>query len=281
MLKEIRPRAVLNLKRLLGYFLRYTMEYKKKKVLFIIGCQRSGTTMLDQILKCSPQINAYGEDHVAFDQKYRLLPNGNIYYLIHHSKRLIVEFKPLNDTQHIDQLLKTHPNSKAIWIYRNFLDVSNSMVKKWGATQIRHLHQIAADQYTDRGSKAMGERISPINKELAAYLNGQDLSEFEAAAFIWLIRNSIYFEQELFGNPRVLLCKYEDLVTDPVYHFNKIFNFLGAGFSADYVANVRTTSIGKHEKPQIREDLTSFCEALQTRMDIQYLLNHRKLGLEI
>ena len=270
------PLVSQNLQRLLGTLLSYTRLNNSKVPVFIVGCQRSGTTMLDRVLTRSPQIKTYGEGRGAFSPGVRLLPIGNLHYLIYRSLSPIVEFKPLNDTQHIDYFLKIHPNSKAIWMYRNYFDVINSMVRKWGRAQNKHVHQIATGRYSGPGARAMGERISPANRELAAKLEAQDLSEHEASAFIWYLRNSIYFDRQLDRLPNVLLCKYEDMVTEPKWQFQRVFEFIDGDFSADYVADVRSSSISKHKPPTLRTNLKSLCDSLMEKLDEQYCLQLTK-----
>ena len=256
--------------RFLGLLLKHTNACDKKTPVFIIGCQRSGTTMLDGIFRHSDQITAYGERFAALGDGWRLRPVGNIYYLISRSKTPIIEFKPLNDAQNIDCILKAYRRAKVIWVYRNFLDVANSMVEKWGDLQIKQLQQIAIDKYSNRGVAALGERLSSKNRELAKKLSTQNPSAYDAAAYIWLIRNSLYFERQLDSNPNVMLCQYEDMVKEPEHCIQRIFNFIGAEFSKNYVADVRTSSIGKHKAPEIKTDLKVLCEDLAVKMKYQY-----------
>lgn len=257
-------------KQMIGTLIGYTGKAKTKTPVFIIGCQRSGTTMLNGVLDRSSQVQAFGEGLGAFGDGVRLLPKGNIRYLIYRSPSPIVVFKPLNDTQQIDHILEAHPNSRAIWIFRNYYDVSNSMVKKWGETQKAHIHQIATGRYSGPGAKALGERISPENKRLAKKLDDSDLSAYEAAAFIWFIRNSVFFDHRLERYNNLLVCKYEDMVINPENQFRRIFDFIGTNFSLGYIDDIRSSSISKNKQPVLRASLKSMCDGLMNRLDDLY-----------
>jgi hypothetical protein len=257
----------------LGQWLGRTSGGGSKTPIFIVGCQRSGTTMSIRILDNSPQIKVYGEGNkAAFREGFRVRSEATLRSLIRNSREPIVVFKPINDTQNIDRLLLMQPNAKAIWIYRHFYDVVNSMVQKWGDVQKRTVHQIATGTYSGPGAEALGERISAANLVLARKLDDRGLSANDAAAFIWFLRNSIYFDLKLDVCSNVLLCNYEDMVSNPEWYFRRIFNFVGDKFSSRYVADVLSSSIHKREAPVMDAEIMHLCEGLMNRINEQHRL---------
>lgn len=250
-----------------------------KAPIFIVGCQRSGTTMLVRLLTACPQMRVYGEESKeAFSKGVRIRPEAVIRSLVHDSPEPIVIFKPLNDTQHVDDLLNIQPNAKAIWMYRHFHDVVNSMVEKWGDVQIEAVRQIANGIYSGPGAEALGECVSPENLVLARKLNKNGLSPVDAAAFIWYLRNIIYYDLNLDADPAVLLCKYEDAVTDPERYIRRLFDFIGGAFSSGYVAKVSSASIDKCAPPALDAEIARLCGELLDRIDASY---HRQLENEL
>jgi len=192
--------------------------------------------------------------------------------LVRNSREPIVVFKPINDTQNTDKLLQIQPNAKAVWIYRHFHDVVNSMVQKWGDIQKRAVHQIATGTYSGPGAEALGDRISAINLALARKLDDRGLSANEAAAFIWFLQNSIYFDLKLDTRSDVLLCNYEGMVANPEWYFRRVFTFVGGEFSSRYVADVLSSSVQKSDAPAIDAEIMHLCEGLMNRINEQHRL---------
>jgi hypothetical protein len=254
-------------------------DERVKIPVFIVGCQRSGTTMLTKLLTACPQMRVYGEHHKeAFTEGVRIRPEAVIRSLIHDSPEPIVVFKPLNDTQYADNLLNIQPNTKAIWMYRHFHDVVNLLVEKWGDAQVEAVRQIADGTYSGPGSEALGERVSQEDLALTRRLNERGLTPVDAAAFIWYLRNIIYYDLNLDTEPAVLLSKYEDTVTDPERYVRRLFDFIGGAFSSRYVAEVSPASINKCAPPTLDAEITRLCSELLDRIDASY---HRQLENEL
>lgn len=244
-----------------------------KKAIFIVGCQRSGTTMFIRVLNHCAQIEVYGEGNkAAFGEGSRVRSEATLRSLIHNSRKPIVVFKPINDSQNTDRLLQINPNAKAVWIYRHFHDVVNSMVRLWGDVQKTSVHRIATGTYKGPGGQALGERISATNLTLARKLDERGLSPNDAAAFIWFLRNSIYFDLKLDVNSDVLLCNYEDMITRPEWYFERVFYFIGGEFSPTYVADILSPSINKKDAPVLDPQVAGLCEGLMKRIDEQHRL---------
>lgn len=242
-----------------------------KTPVFIVGCQRSGTTMLQRVFTACPQMRVHGEGSTeAFSEGVRIRPEAVIRALIDDSPAPIVVFKPLNDSQHTDVLLKSQPNAKAIWMYRHFHDVVNSLVEKWGDAQVESVRHIATGTRSGPGFEALVECVSPEHLALARRLNESGLSAVDAAAFIWYLRNAIYFDLKLDTDPAVLLCKYEDTVTDPERYVRRLFDFVGGPFSSDYVAKVSSASVNKSAPPAMGAEIAQLCGELLDRMDASY-----------
>jgi hypothetical protein len=244
------------------------------KPVFVVGCQRSGTTMLVNTLGRSPEISTYHEgDKRAFDDEYRLISDDFVKRLIYESHKPIVIFKPINDSQHTDRLLKLNANAKAIWIFRVYQDVINSAVKLWGEKQKGIIYGISRGYYKRPGHLAIGERIAPETHDLIKHLCRNDLSSQDGAALIWYLRNVIYFDLNLQNNNRVLLYKYEDLVTKPQEHFRRVFDFIGCDFSPEYVEDIHARSIRKNDLPLIDPEIKFLCDSLGDRLEREYGLN--------
>lgn len=258
-------------RRLAGKVLAHVNKRHLKPPIFIVGCHRSGTTMLLNVLRRSPQIEVCDEgDERAFGSGTRLLSQDTLRFLLYTCGRSRIAFKPLNDTHQIERLLRIHNDARAIWIIRSYRDVANSLVAKWGAAQREHVRQIATGVFSGPGSRALGEKVNSKDLAFVQKINSEDLSAHNAAAVIWLLRNSLYFDLNLDTSPQVLLVKYEDLCTDPVRYFQEIFDFLDCELSAAYCADVRSDSIGKHQSPDLDIEVVDVCEKLEYKFNNHY-----------
>jgi hypothetical protein len=109
----------------------------RKTILFIFGCQRSGTTLLTEIFERDfDNTKVYGEfSHLSsHDKKHhiRLNPLHLVKAQIDNSRPSLVILKPIVESQNALKLLDYFQNSKVLWVYRHYKGVSLSHIEKWG-----------------------------------------------------------------------------------------------------------------------------------------------------
>jgi Sulfotransferase domain len=246
---------------------------RQKCAIFVVGCQRSGTTMLLNVLGKYAECRIYneGKNNPAYDY-YRLRSNETLRHLIQKSDKPTVVFKPVLDSQHTDRLLDLYPNAKAIWMYRDYRDVINSSVKKWQGDQKDIMYGIAAGIQRDpkHHQYAISDRMSDRTVHLVRKLGNSGMSPEEGAALLWYVRNLLYFDLSLEKDPRVLLVRYEDLVTRPQQYFPRIFSFIGCHFDQKYVGDIFDTSVKKNAGPVINEQVELHCREMMQLLDHQY-----------
>lgn len=236
------------------------------RALFVVGCQRSGTTLLADVLRRSLHTRVYheAEDSPAF-LDCRLRPEETIRGILADSPADLVVFKPICDSQWTDRLLENHPGSKVVWIYRHHGDVANSAVAKWGSHQRDFM---AALSRGDTGELAWrGERLSP---EVLATLSRFDwsvLSDHDGAALFWWMRNRLYFELGLASDPRVHLLRYESLVTEPEATGRELCRFLDLPWSRRLTSEVHADSVRKRERPELNGRVSEQCEEMLARLE--------------
>lgn len=254
---------------------------KLKTVVFVLGCQRSGTTMLENVFKQLPKFSVYGEGNkkaMRVDAYYRFRDEGTIRELISRDRKRFIIFRPLNDAQYVDCHLKLYPNSKAIWIYRRYPDTINSAVRKWGENQKNIIMWIRNEAGKEKlvteeehlPYSIYSERMHPETLAVISKLANDGMTNEEGAAFIWYIRNQIYFDLNLQHNNKVFLVKYEDFVTEPEPNLKRIFEFIGFKTRKTYANNIFSSSIGKNPAPVINPGIENICKGLMERLDSLY-----------
>lgn len=239
-----------------------------KNMLFIVGSQRSGTTlMLTKILELDLNTKVYGEfsrlsSHDA--RNIRLNPLRSVKRVIGRDRAGLIVLKPLVESQHTALFLNYFERAKALWMYRHYGDVASSSVKKFGARRcVDRLRGVignkAGDWRAERVSKDVRERVSELFSE--------NMDPHDAAALFWFVRNSLFFDQNLDSNPRARLCRYEDLVTDPLGTMRDIYMFAGQDFPGKrIVREVSNTSVGKGNAVRLSWETRSLCEPLLERL---------------
>ena len=241
---------------------------------FVVGCQRSGTTMLLNVLGKCAECRVYHEgngNNEAYDY-YRLRSNDTVKHLIQKSHEPTVVFKPVLDSQHTDRFLDLYPNAKAIWMYRHYRNVVNSSVRKWKGDHRDIMYGIAAGIQRDpkHHQYAISDRLSDRTVGLVRKLCSLNTSPEDGAALLWYVRNQIYFDLELEKNQRVLLVRYEDLVTRPQQYFARIFGFIGCNFDQEYVDDIFDTSVKESPGPAINKEVEVLCREMVQQLDHQY-----------
>lgn len=199
------------------------------RILFVFGCQRSGTTMLKELIGVDSRVNAIGEGDPPYfsqaeDGNYlRLIPNSEIDRLVEAEVSDILLLKPLHDSQIAVKLLARFQDSKGIWIYRDYMDVVQSHLRyyKGRYDPLEYVGEMLNfDQINWKNAN-----LSSETKELLSSLAEHSQAPADLYALFWLARNSLHFSQEL--EDKVLLLKYEDIVGNPGSAVSAIGHLLG------------------------------------------------------
>ena len=235
---------------------------------FLCGSQRSGTNMLLKVLDSSPETWIYNEDDPAAFKKLRLKPHDRRRKLINKAHCPIVVFKPLADSHNLDRIMEEHPNCKVIWIYRNFYDMINSAVTRWGEGFVGVVKRVA---FKDDCTHWQAERLTSERRELLREHYTSGLSSYESVALLWYLRQCYFFDYNLDNKPdKVKIFKYEDLVTESKRQFEILFDFLGLKLDPKYTSTVFSSSIRRKEPPQLKPAIKQLCEDMYKRLNDAY-----------
>lgn len=238
---------------------------------FILGEMRSGTNMLTDCLDRCLATDTYNENNEHAFDAYALRDDSTIVDLVSKSRATHVVFKSLADSSRALELLELFPNSKAVWIFRNYEDVVNSAIKKWKEHNT-YLAYILHDPATAawRGRNLPDALVNLIRDH---YERGID--DTSARALIWYVRNRLFFEQRLDSNARVRLIRYENLAQEPKREFQRVFDFLELPLHDSYLTEVSTRSIRRDPAPVIDAAIERLCdglfEDLKSRLEAQNL----------
>ena len=254
---------------------------KRKLPVFILGCQRSGTTICQNVFAEAKNTSVFREGNKeAMTDGWRLRSDVDIEALIDRQKSRLIIFKPINDSQSALQMLARFDNSSVIWIYRGFCDTVNSAVARWGCAQ-RDMVVWIGEALGKYGSleEAMpviagkpsfavyAENMSPETCRLLIEWTRIPISEHTGAAIMWYLRNQLFFEQGLENNERSLLVSYEKFVQHPDEQLRRMCRFLNTRNVKKLAGGVFSTSVGRDIMPDISPGVLHACEELLAKLD--------------
>ncbi|MEM7571980.1 MAG: sulfotransferase domain-containing protein [Bacteroidota bacterium] len=274
LLKKIRSKSSKDWKRI-TYSAYKDLKYAikpnglSKQVVCIVGCQRSGSTMMYKIFCKDHRTKVFQEfSKLSSDDKtygIRLNEVTKVERTIASLNHPIVVLKPLVESQNIDQLMHIAQDVKCIWLYRDYKDVAASNLKKFGQNNgMKNLEPILKNDHDNWRS----ERVTKEVKATIYDLYKDSLSQHDTAALFWWVRNKLYFSQQLAKNLNIYTCKYEDLVSRPAQEMRKVYAFLEVDYPGDFlVSDVHKSSIGKGKAVSLSPEVERLCANLLSDLD--------------
>ncbi|MCP4423358.1 MAG: sulfotransferase [Chloroflexi bacterium] len=231
--------------------------------IFLVGCGRSGTSMLVRQLDRSWQVELYNEDNQAAFEHFRLREFSVLDRLIEGSKAPAAIFKPILSTTQTLQLLSHFPDARIVFPFRHYNDVINSSLKKFGVeNRINHVRSWMEDDFSEFA-------VAPPpaeTKELIRQLWKPSLNPETGAALFWLFYNQLFYDLKLDKNDRAFLIRYETLVADSKPQMMALVEFLGLQFEEKMAEEIFTSSVGRDDPPEIDEEIQAACDRLYRRL---------------
>jgi len=249
---------------------------ERPKILMIVGCQRSGTTLMSRLFDADRDCRVFGEFSVLSavgKDGIRLNPLPDVAAVVSRVPAPLVVMKPLVETQRLRTLLNYFPHAKGLFMYRRFADVASSDLKKFGARNaIDNIRPIAqGDTHNWRSAGAS----SAVRAQIAHFFS-EDMNPNDAAALFWYARNQLYYDLDLPGHSEVMLCRYEHLATEPAAVLQRVYHFAGVACpDLTHTRQVHSSSVSKGKSLELLPEVRALCEQLQERLDTLYELQSK------
>lgn len=220
-------------------------------VIWIFGCQRSGTTFLEKIFRHDLDSEVFGEfsELTIAERKTVLRKPEELVKIVSSKNAKYAVIRPLFESDRALALMDLFPNSVGVWMFRNCEAVVNSMVNKWDDKFFSISKKVESDQNNFwRLEKVLQPLINEISHEK---LN-------DVYAKYWVIRNTIPLEKKLIEDPRILFLEYNQLAMNPKESIKTVLNHtkkinIWKGFKS----NARTDSINKNLDLKLASDITT------------------------
>jgi len=234
----LRRRALAMAKRSARSIVR--ARHHDRRVLLIFGCQRSGTTMLQQtFLDRSWRVlileehdrrlvgPAPGPEETSWEDYSTVL--GRIRRLPFE----VVAAKPLVESASATELMDAAEPVKAVWMIRRYPEVARSNVNRFGLDNPdRDLQPIRSRDAADWRYKGVTEDTW----ETVNTLMKRNLTPLDAAALFWWTRNQLYFDQRLWEDDRIRILRYERACNEPHEVIQSLSGHIGVTLPIDAIA---------------------------------------------
>jgi hypothetical protein len=231
---------------------------------FVVGCGRSGTSMILWQLGRSWAVDIFNEDHPAAFTDFRLRPPPTIARLVQESPAPVTLFKPILNTSQTGHLLNAFPQARFLFVYRHFGDVIRSSMKRFGVrNRWNHVHRWMEDGFAELSFAPPPQ----ATQEFVRARWDRECGPETGAALYWLMYNRLYFDMELDREPRVLLVRYESLVEHPEDQFRRVADFLGLPFEPILARGVHAQAVASQTPDGIAKAVLSDCRDLLSKLD--------------
>lgn len=238
-------------------------------VVMIQGCQRSGTSLTYWIFERDFNARIYRESSVLSSadtaEGVRLNPLDEVTAEVERHTVPLVVMKPLVESQRALELLDSFDDGRVLWLYRHYQDVASSNLKAFGMENgINDLRPLVHNE----AGNWRAENSSEETRAIVGRFFSEHMNPYDAAALFWYARNRLFFEQNLDQDPRVLLCRYEDLVTRPAETMRGVYQFIGQPYPGDQVVqDVHPQSVGKGRESRLSAEVETLCTQLLDDLD--------------
>ena len=250
-----------------------------RAVLLVLGCQRSGTTLMTELLSRDPAAKVYPEHSAlsAADRRngLRLAPIAAVAGHLRRSRYPLVVLKPLVESQNANALLAGLPNARVLWMFRHYAAVARSNLTRFGESNgIKNLRSIAVGAGDWRSERAS----EPVARVVRARFS-EAMNPWDAAALFWWARNALFFDQLLGDRDDVRTCRYEELVADPRRVMLGVYEHVGCE-PPDLLdlAGVSSSSVAPDRAPPISAEVERLCEELLGRLDKAHAAQATRCG---
>jgi len=238
----------------------------ERRVVLIFGCQRSGTTMLQQTFLDRSWRVLILEEHDR-----RLVGPGpgpeettwqEYSTVLERIRRLpfeVVAAKPLVDSASATALMDAAGTVKAVWMLRHYQGVARSNVRRFGMDNpYRDLQPIRSRDALDWRYRGATEETW---ETVTALLN-RGLTPFDAAALFWWTRNQLYFDQRLREDDRIRILRYERACNQPEEVIRSLSDHIGVALPIGPIASRVRAQTSPPETGELDPDVARLCRKL-------------------
>lgn len=210
---------------------------KPEAIIWIFGCQRSGTTFLENIFRHDLDSVVFGEfsELTIAGRKTVLSSPNKLVNIVSNQNAKYAVIRPLFESDKAIELMNLFPNSIGVWMFRDCPSVVDSMKRKWDKDFFNISKLVESDH---NNNWRLEELLAPL------YNSIDKVSIDELYSQYWIIRNSIPFEKNIIDDSRMFFLNYHTLVQNPKHAIAKILDATKkVSIWSDFESNARASGL--------------------------------------
>lgn len=206
--------------------------------MLVAGCQRSGTTLLSEMIQRLPSVRT-SNITTSRELDAALILSGVVSA---EGGRWCFQTTYLNENWPEYRTMRS--DQKLIWMIRRPESVVWSMTRHWDRSALEHLYH-ACDPVVREQCAAVRSRIPFWNRRVPSTSWMAVVSYVDKMRQLSVIRGSL--------TDRLLVVDYDDLVTDPQAVMRAVCGFIGSPYDERSIETVHTESMNRAESLTNRE----------------------------
>ncbi len=220
--EKINRHLILYINKIINFF----YHTRNPKIVFVLGYGRSGTSILINLLGHVFFLDAHGERSKHFMKDF--LIDFDLFDQYIKSKPLpIIATKPILNSFSASILLDRYPDSRIIWMFRDYKSVTSSAIKKFGG----NVAVLMKDSVTGGAPNWISTQIPKEAVDIIKKQPYSTFSDLDWTALVWWSVNFSLFLNNLDKSPRVHVVDYDHLTTRPGQILVDIFHFLDIDYN--------------------------------------------------
>lgn len=245
---------------------RIVLPAREPRVIFIFGCQRSGTTLLRNFIGLDSRVLDVGEGDPPFfhqetgDRYLRLKEDTELAALVKQTRCPWVLLKPLHDTQRASHLLGAFPGSKGIAIFRHYRPVIDSHLRYYSHKPLEYLRPLLHLDTSSWMLDGMDSDTLEVLRELLPEAGGRPVDLY---ALFWWVRNQLLIQQ---AQGKCLFVSYESLVSQPDQVHRRLEHHLGWPLSRRSTGMPHKASLNHGTSISLNSSIQNACEEVLLRL---------------
>lgn len=239
---------------------------KTANVVFIFGCQRSGTTIIQKLISLHPGVKYHGEGDAPYfysasnEKHHRIKPPAETTACLQQESIGVIAIKPLYESHLAAELIAHYPGSKGIWVFRHYLDVIDSHIHYYNQDAINYISPL----FSTKKDSWLNEYITDEARDLIAQFSLDKLSGADAYGLFWVARNSLYWHVK--DGENILPVCYESLVKSPSEQISTVCKFLDLPFRKFYSRAIRSGAVSKQVDFTLHPAIEHACKDIYARL---------------